>query len=122
MGQHLQARCHAAYQAGDGRADDVGDQQAGWDAHFFLFHGGVGGRTAEHVGHARIQGRALHTAQRLYQQANVTVLPGRYLSRHAHGLNPGVNHVRMALVAPVADCVEAAKRIAQFSKTYAESL
>ena len=38
-------------------------------------------------------------AQRLYQQANVTVLPGRYLSRHAHGLNPGVNHVRMALVA-----------------------
>lgn len=50
-------------------------------------------------------------AQRLYQQANVTVLPGRYLSRHAHGLNPGVNHVRMALVADLAQCEQAVARL-----------
>jgi len=50
-------------------------------------------------------------AQRLYAEQNVTVLPGSYLSREAHGINPGANHIRMALVAPVDECVEAAKRI-----------
>ncbi len=50
-------------------------------------------------------------ARLLYEQQNVRVLPGSYLSRQAHGENPGANHVRMALVAPEADCVEAAWRI-----------
>ena len=50
----------------------------------------------------------------LLQQQNVIVLPGSYLSRTAAGLNPGSNHVRMALVAPLEDCIEAAERI----KTY----
>ncbi len=47
----------------------------------------------------------------LYTQQNVTVLPGSYLSREVEGVNPGSNHVRMALVAPVEDCVEAARRM-----------
>jgi N-succinyldiaminopimelate aminotransferase len=42
------------------------------------------------------------------------VLPGGYLSREAFGVNPGLNHVRMALVAPLAECVEAAYRIKEF--------
>ena len=50
----------------------------------------------------------------LFAQQNVTVLPGGYLSREAHGVNPGLNHVRMALVAPLAECVEAAGRIREF--------
>lgn len=50
-------------------------------------------------------------ARRLYEQQNVRVLPGSYLSRDAHGENPGANHVRLALVAPEAECVEAAWRI-----------
>ncbi len=50
-------------------------------------------------------------AQRLVAQQNVTVLPGSYLSREAHGVNPGRNHVRMALVAPLDECIDAAKRI-----------
>jgi N-succinyldiaminopimelate aminotransferase len=47
----------------------------------------------------------------LYHNYNVTVLPGSYLARHAHGINPGENFVRIALVAPLAECVEAVKRI-----------
>jgi N-succinyldiaminopimelate aminotransferase len=53
-------------------------------------------------------------ARRLYAQENVRVLPGRYLAREADGINPGEHRVRLALVAPEADCVEAAQRIARF--------
>ncbi len=49
--------------------------------------------------------------RRLYAEQNVTVLPGRYLSRAANGRNPGENRVRMALVAPLDECVDAANRI-----------
>ncbi|MDO8438017.1 MAG: succinyldiaminopimelate transaminase [Nitrosomonadaceae bacterium] len=50
-------------------------------------------------------------AQQLYRDYNVTVLPGSYLARQAHGVNPGENFVRIALVAPLAECVEAIDRM-----------
>lgn len=50
-------------------------------------------------------------AQRLFSEYHVTVLPGSYLSRQAHGQNPGHQHIRMALVASEAECIEAARRI-----------
>jgi N-succinyldiaminopimelate aminotransferase len=50
-------------------------------------------------------------ARGLLEQQNVTVLPGSFLSRSHAGVNPGENHVRMALVAPLDDCIEAAQRI-----------
>ncbi len=50
-------------------------------------------------------------AIRLYRDFNVTVLPGSFLAREAHGVNPGKNFIRLALVAGVEECVEAAKRI-----------
>ena len=53
-------------------------------------------------------------ARRLYVEYNVTVLPGSYLAREAHGINPGQNRIRMALVAEVDEGVEAAQRIVQF--------
>ena len=53
-------------------------------------------------------------ARELFAAQNVTVLPGGYLSREAHGLNPGQRHVRMALVATLDECVDAAERIKQF--------
>jgi N-succinyldiaminopimelate aminotransferase len=53
-------------------------------------------------------------AQQLFAQQNVTVLPGSYLSRDSGGINPGANHVRIALVAPLAECIEAAQRIKAF--------
>ena len=53
-------------------------------------------------------------ARRLYLDYNVTVLPGSYLAREAHGINPGTNRIRMALVARVDEGVEAAQRIVQF--------
>jgi N-succinyldiaminopimelate aminotransferase len=51
-------------------------------------------------------------AQRLFAEAHITVLPGRYLSRDAGGSNPGRGFVRIALVASVAEAAEAAQRIA----------
>lgn len=45
---------------------------------------------------------------------NVRVLPGSFLARQAHGVNPGEGFVRIALVAPLADCLEAADRIQRF--------
>jgi N-succinyldiaminopimelate aminotransferase len=54
-------------------------------------------------------------ARELQRQYNVLVLPGSYLARDAHGANPGRNHVRIALVAPLADCVEAVHRIGQLA-------
>ncbi|NHN76560.1 succinyldiaminopimelate transaminase [Azotobacter chroococcum] len=50
----------------------------------------------------------------LFAREHVTVVPGSYLSRSVGGLNPGTNRVRMALVAPLAECVEAAERIRDF--------
>lgn len=53
-------------------------------------------------------------AQQLFAQQNVTVLPGSYLSRTVDNINPGSQHVRMALVAPLEECVTAANRIKNF--------
>lgn len=55
-------------------------------------------------------------ARRLYAEYNVTVLPGSYLARDAHGLNPGANRLRMALVAEIEECLEATERIISFAK------
>jgi N-succinyldiaminopimelate aminotransferase len=55
-------------------------------------------------------------AQGLYRDYNVTVLPGSYLARSADGVNPGENFVRLALVASTEETVEAAQRIAKFSR------
>jgi len=54
-------------------------------------------------------------AKRLYAEYNVTVLPGSYLAREANGVNPGQGRIRMALVAEVDECLEAAQRIVAFT-------
>jgi N-succinyldiaminopimelate aminotransferase len=53
-------------------------------------------------------------ARRLQAECNVTVLPGSYLSRTVDGMNPGRGYVRIALVAEVAEVLQAAERIAAF--------
>ncbi len=53
---------------------------------------------------------------RLYEQEHVTVLPGSYLARDAHGINPGRNRIRIALVATLEQCLEGAQRITRFIK------
>ncbi|MGV8934410.1 MAG: succinyldiaminopimelate transaminase [Gallionellaceae bacterium] len=55
-------------------------------------------------------------AQGLHRDYNVTVLPGSYLAREVRGLNPGENYVRIALVAPLEETLEAARRIAEYTK------
>ncbi|HIC7211878.1 succinyldiaminopimelate transaminase [Burkholderia stabilis] len=58
-------------------------------------------------------------ARRLYADYNVTVLPGSYLARDAHGTNPGRDFIRIALVAGTPECVEGAQRIVDFCRALA---
>jgi N-succinyldiaminopimelate aminotransferase len=60
-------------------------------------------------------GDDLAFTRELYAGANVMVLPGSFLSRDAHGANPGRGFVRMALVSTVEETREAAGRIAEFA-------
>ena len=66
---------------------------------------------------AAVPGSDEDFARDLYAAFNVTVLPGSYLARSAHGHNPGARRVRMALVADTAECLEAALRIVKFLST-----
>ena len=52
----------------------------------------------------------------LYSRQNITVLPGSYLSRSIPAGNPGKNRIRVALVAEIDQCIEAAERICQYIK------
>jgi len=77
------------------------------DAGFYLWAGVPGGDDIDF-------------AMRLLAQYNVAVLPGSLLAREAHGHNPGTGRIRMALVAPTDECVEAAQRIHAFTLSYRE--
>ena len=55
--------------------------------------------------------------RRLHAGEGVSVLPGSYLAREARGINPGTGRVRIALVASVAECTEAAHRMRRFAAT-----
>jgi N-succinyldiaminopimelate aminotransferase len=56
-------------------------------------------------------------ARKLFAARNITVLPGSYLARDAHGANPGRGHVRIAWVAPAAECEAAARHIAEWARS-----
>ncbi len=63
----------------------------------------------------------------LLAQYNVAVLPGSLLARTSldrdgQGFNPGAGRIRLALVAEVQDCLEAARRIQTFVPDYLRSL
>jgi N-succinyldiaminopimelate aminotransferase len=60
---------------------------------------------------ARTGGSDTEFALRLHRECNITVLPGSFLAREAHGQNPGAGFVRIALVASFAECMEAAERL-----------
>lgn len=55
-------------------------------------------------------------AKQLYQALNITVLPGSFLARDAHGINPGKGFIRMALVASTEETIAAANRIKEYIK------
>ena len=63
---------------------------------------------------AAVKGSDEVFARDLHAAYNVTVLPGSYLAREAHGHNPGTGRIRMALVAQTDECLEAAQRIVAF--------
>jgi len=56
-------------------------------------------------------------ARRLFDEQNVTVLPGSFLARDNNSSNPGSHRIRMALVAPLDECIDAAQRIVKLIKT-----
>lgn len=55
--------------------------------------------------------------RRLFEQQHLLVLPGSYLSREIAGQNPGQNHIRIALVSSLPECLEACERLLDFVKT-----
>ena len=63
---------------------------------------------------AKVPGSDAEFTRDLFEAQHVTVVPGSYLSRDVDGVNPGAGRVRMALVAPLAECIEAAERIRAF--------
>jgi N-succinyldiaminopimelate aminotransferase len=71
------------------------------DAGFYLWAGVPGGDD-------------IAFARGLLAQYNVAVLPGSLLARTARGHNPGAGRVRLALVAALAECTEAAARIVSY--------
>lgn len=58
-----------------------------------------------------IPGDEIVFSRSLVTNENVLVLPGRFLSRPAHGVDPGMGRVRIALTASINECIEAANRI-----------
>lgn len=50
----------------------------------------------------------------LFAEQNITVVPGSYLARQTSTGNPGAGFVRISLVAPEEECVQAAIRIRDF--------
>jgi N-succinyldiaminopimelate aminotransferase len=66
---------------------------------------------------SRYGGDDIAFAMDLLAQYNVALLPGSLLARDAMGVNPGAGRIRLALVAPAAECVEAAQRIVSYTRT-----
>ncbi|MGL6072398.1 succinyldiaminopimelate transaminase [Craterilacuibacter sp.] len=62
-------------------------------------------------------GDDIRFTRELFEREHITVLPGSLLARTAHDHNPGQGYIRIALVAPLAECVSAAQRIEQFVST-----
>jgi N-succinyldiaminopimelate aminotransferase len=63
---------------------------------------------------AGVKGSDTDFARDLLAQYNVTVLPGSFIGRDSGQGNPGAGRIRMALVAQMAECVEAVQRVVQF--------
>ncbi|MBF8765023.1 succinyldiaminopimelate transaminase [Pseudomonas putida] len=63
---------------------------------------------------AKVPGSDVDFTRDLFEAEHVTVVPGSYLSREVDEVNPGAGRVRMALVAPLSECIEAAERIRAF--------
>jgi N-succinyldiaminopimelate aminotransferase len=55
--------------------------------------------------------------RRLLVEQNVLVLPGSFIARTVDGVNPGANHIRVALVPPLAECTEAIERISRLAQS-----
>lgn len=100
--QHVRDNRHLYRQKFDAVLNILGDVMdvSKPDAGFYLWAGTSGDDT--------------EFARELFRAENVTVLPGQFLARMSAGINPGYGRVRMALVATVDECVEAATRIRRF--------
>ena len=81
------------------------------DAGFYLWAG------VPSLDSASAEGDDIGYARGLLAQYNVAVLPGSLLARQAHGVNPGSGRIRMALVAGLDECVEAARRIVSYTQS-----
>ena len=67
-----------------------------------------------------VKGDDQHFARELFRVTGITVLPGTFLARTSEGINPGTGFVRIALVAPLKECSDAADRIVRFMESHHE--
>jgi len=58
-----------------------------------------------------LENRSEQFTRDMYSLHNISVVPGSYLSREIDGCNPGSGRARLALVAPIEKCIEAAEKI-----------
>jgi N-succinyldiaminopimelate aminotransferase len=58
-----------------------------------------------------VNGSDTEFVRTLFEKAHITALPGSFLGRKNQGMNPGEGYIRLALVASLAECEEAAHRI-----------
>lgn len=58
-----------------------------------------------------VNGSDTEFVKTLFEKAHITALPGSFLGRTNQGTNPGGGYIRLALVASLAECEEAAHRI-----------
>jgi N-succinyldiaminopimelate aminotransferase len=69
------------------------------------------------ISQLQVAGDDIAFALQLLAQYNVAVLPGSLLARPSQGVNPGAGRIRLALVAEVDECLEAAQRIVRHVKS-----
>ncbi len=55
--------------------------------------------------------------RRLFEEQSVKVVPGSLLARDTETGNPGQNRIRIALVAPIDECIEAIDRLISFTSS-----
>jgi N-succinyldiaminopimelate aminotransferase len=113
MGPAIQAASIAAWND----ETHVDDNRAAYQAKFDHMHPALQDilpcqrPTASFYLWARTPGADTDYVRHVYEQTNVLMLPGSFLGRTVNGFNPGEGHVRLALVAPLAEIREATRRL-----------
>ena len=54
------------------------------------------------------------STKKLYDTHRILVMPGTFLARDTHNVNPGLNYIRIALVHDLKKCIDGLEKIKQY--------